>query len=195
MAWTAPTTRVTGELITSTIWNTDLVDNLLFLGNTHDHSGDAGDGAGVRRAQWKYPGAVVSGGVLNSRKFGFPAATLPDVELAAQVLFSFAVPATWQALQKLVLLVIPEGTGNLNRSTEYNIGKNGETPAFLSGTTKTVAVTNNQIFEDSLLGVGELQNSNLEKTDYVSVVYTRNVDAADTVNANVFAIGLLVEWT
>jgi len=28
MAWTAPTTRATGNLITASIWNTDIVDNL-----------------------------------------------------------------------------------------------------------------------------------------------------------------------
>lgn len=28
MAWTSPTTRATGELITASIWNTDLVNNL-----------------------------------------------------------------------------------------------------------------------------------------------------------------------
>lgn len=31
MAWTSPTTRTTGELITASIWNTDLTNNLLFL--------------------------------------------------------------------------------------------------------------------------------------------------------------------
>lgn len=31
MAWTAPTTRITGELVTASIWNTDIVDNLVFL--------------------------------------------------------------------------------------------------------------------------------------------------------------------
>jgi hypothetical protein len=31
MAWTAPTTRTTGELITAAIWNTDIVDNLNIL--------------------------------------------------------------------------------------------------------------------------------------------------------------------
>lgn len=31
MAWTAPTTRTTGTLITASIWNTDLVDNLSAL--------------------------------------------------------------------------------------------------------------------------------------------------------------------
>ena len=44
MAWTNPTLRTSGELITANIWNADLVDNLLFLGNTHDHSGGAGNG-------------------------------------------------------------------------------------------------------------------------------------------------------
>lgn len=31
MAWTVPTTRLTDDLITSSIWNTDVVDNLLWL--------------------------------------------------------------------------------------------------------------------------------------------------------------------
>jgi hypothetical protein len=31
MAWTSPTTRVTGEIITASKWNTDIVDNLLYL--------------------------------------------------------------------------------------------------------------------------------------------------------------------
>jgi len=31
MAWTTPTSRSTGTLITASIWNTDLVDNLILL--------------------------------------------------------------------------------------------------------------------------------------------------------------------
>lgn len=45
MAWTNPTLRTSGDLVSAAIWNTDAVDNLVFLGNSHDHSGDAGDGA------------------------------------------------------------------------------------------------------------------------------------------------------
>lgn len=37
MAWTTPTTRTTGTLITAAIWNTDLVDNIAYL------KGQAGD--------------------------------------------------------------------------------------------------------------------------------------------------------
>lgn len=32
MAWTTPTTRATGDLITAAIWNADLVNNILTLG-------------------------------------------------------------------------------------------------------------------------------------------------------------------
>ena len=38
MAWTAPTTQVTGFLVTAAVWNTDLVDNLTYL-NTEVTSG------------------------------------------------------------------------------------------------------------------------------------------------------------
>lgn len=31
MSWTAPTTRSTGDLITASIWNVDLTDNLAYL--------------------------------------------------------------------------------------------------------------------------------------------------------------------
>jgi hypothetical protein len=45
MAWTTPATRTTGTLITAALWNTAVVGNIRHLGVTHDHSGDAGDGA------------------------------------------------------------------------------------------------------------------------------------------------------
>jgi hypothetical protein len=34
MAWTVPTTRTTGELVTASIWNTDIVDNLNYIINS-----------------------------------------------------------------------------------------------------------------------------------------------------------------
>lgn len=40
MPWTAPTLRITGELITAAIWNTDLVSDLLLLKTAHDDSGN-----------------------------------------------------------------------------------------------------------------------------------------------------------
>lgn len=39
MSWTAPTLRSTGDLITASIYNTDLVNNLLFLKTPIDNNG------------------------------------------------------------------------------------------------------------------------------------------------------------
>lgn len=58
MAWTAPTTRTTGTLITAAIWNTDVVDNLTYLGNTHDHTTAAGAGGGAALAAAGIPSMV-----------------------------------------------------------------------------------------------------------------------------------------
>lgn len=40
MAWTPPTARTTGELITASVWNTDLRDNLMFLKTPLDNAGN-----------------------------------------------------------------------------------------------------------------------------------------------------------
>lgn len=45
MAWTAPTTRSTGELITASIWNTDLVDNLVMLKDPPSENYEADEGS------------------------------------------------------------------------------------------------------------------------------------------------------
>lgn len=45
MAWTNPSIRATGDVITSAIWNGDIINNLLFL-STHTHSGVDGQGSG-----------------------------------------------------------------------------------------------------------------------------------------------------
>ena len=50
MAWTPPTTRSTGELITEGIWNTDLVNNLQYLKDKLIQSGSyTGNGANDRQ--------------------------------------------------------------------------------------------------------------------------------------------------
>jgi len=45
MAWTTPATLTTNTHITAAVWNAQVTDNMVFLGNTHNHSGDAGDGS------------------------------------------------------------------------------------------------------------------------------------------------------
>jgi hypothetical protein len=50
MAWVAPSTKSTGLLVTAAIWNEQVTGNLAFLGDAHNHSGDAGDGATISTA-------------------------------------------------------------------------------------------------------------------------------------------------
>ena len=45
--WSAPEHLDTGDFISAATWNTYVVDNLLWFGTSHDHDGDAGDGADI----------------------------------------------------------------------------------------------------------------------------------------------------
>lgn len=71
MVWTAPTPRTTGELITASIWNTDLKDNLLLLKTSIANDGklDATGGTlrtpEIRNYVESRVGATIVGGVLN----------------------------------------------------------------------------------------------------------------------------------
>jgi hypothetical protein len=59
MAWTNPTTRTTDELITASIWNTDLVNNLSFLHDSNEVVGlrNTGGGGGLGE-RWYYLGTL-----------------------------------------------------------------------------------------------------------------------------------------
>jgi len=47
MAWTAPSTKSTGMLVTAAIWNEQVTNNMTFLGTSHKHGGAAGDGGNL----------------------------------------------------------------------------------------------------------------------------------------------------
>ena len=52
MAWTAPRTWVTGEVVTASVMNVHVRDNLLAL-STHFHdTGAGGEGDRLRYARW-----------------------------------------------------------------------------------------------------------------------------------------------
>lgn len=70
MAYTAPTTRSTGDLITASIWNTDLVDNIIYLK-------DEVDGAGPI-ASLTAAAAVTTDAETNLISFTLPGGTLGD---------------------------------------------------------------------------------------------------------------------
>ncbi len=58
-AWTTPRTWIVSEVPTAALFNTHVRDNFDFLGDVHDHSGDAGDG-----------GALGQGHVIAIQSFG-----------------------------------------------------------------------------------------------------------------------------
>lgn len=45
MGWSTPVTQTTNTPVTAAVWNAQITDNMTFLGNTHNHNGDAGDGS------------------------------------------------------------------------------------------------------------------------------------------------------
>jgi len=44
MTWTNPTLRTTGDIVAVATWNTEVVQDISYLGSLHAHSGNAGDG-------------------------------------------------------------------------------------------------------------------------------------------------------
>ena len=54
MTYTTPTTRVTGELITAAIWNTDIVDNLTYLlaRPATEHTANEGSNYTTNSSSW-----------------------------------------------------------------------------------------------------------------------------------------------
>ena len=52
MAWTAPRTWVVAEIVTASVMNTHVRDNLLALSQHVHDQGEAGDGARLRYFRW-----------------------------------------------------------------------------------------------------------------------------------------------
>ncbi len=85
MAWTFPSTRATGDLITAAIWNTDLVNNLRYLG-TDGGWQTVADGSmtnswvnGTPAFAYRIQGNVARlRGVVKSGGSGIAALTLPS---------------------------------------------------------------------------------------------------------------------
>lgn len=89
MAWTTPTTRATGDLITAAIWNTDVVNNLQFV---HDRYG-----------------------VIYAPAIGTAAHHVDGEWLTPRIAFvtpymNFAVPDDFSAIVSAEILVWPLGT-------------------------------------------------------------------------------------
>lgn len=199
MAWTAPTTRATSDLITASIWNTDLVDNISFLGVTHDHSGDSGDGGDVRRAIWVPPVHVTGTGSVHHSFVPGGAATdtIPAAEFADNqddvAYFSFSAPAKFQALDRAVMVLVAAATGNMVRSavsvhTADQVTVQSDTDSVAAG---AIAMTANVWEADDIIAVFTA----LAAQDYVGLAYKRDgTNGSDTIGAIVYCVGLLIEY-
>ena len=193
MAWTAPTQRTTGTLITAAIYNTDLVDNFTFLGVNHDHSGDAGDGGNLVRSQWVSPQYVSgTGAVLRDINVDLPAARLVNNQ-DDKVQFSFRLPTPSDAITKAVIVFMALATGNLYRATDVEFGAAGEAAGGASGASAALAVTANQYAEEDISSA--LSGQAVAAGDVVGVGWNRNAtNALDTAEGDVLVFGLLIEW-
>lgn len=67
MAWTAPTTRATGDLITASNWNTDLVENLKAVSRAYDLSTSELDLVSSAAETNIYTKAVAAGDMSTNR--------------------------------------------------------------------------------------------------------------------------------
>lgn len=197
MVYTAPTQRNTGDLITSDIWNTDLVDNIAFGGTTHDHSGDTGDGGDLIRGIMLSPGGVTgTSSVWPDLDDSSPAhlvATLADNETNLVYFQQFSFPTNFQALDKAVIVHYPRATGNLMRSLGSAYGADGQDQRVHIGSVglAAVAMVDNTLNEDDVsaaftsVAAGDHMTANMQRS---------GSDSLDTLNANHGVAGLYMEW-
>ena len=191
MAYTAPTQRNTGVLITSTIYNTDLIDNIDFLGTTHDHSGDTGDGGNLTRGMTIVPNGT-TGGTEGVTVDGYVGTTLPDSSTTS-VFFLLRIPANFQAADKLVVITNPQQSNNIVRTGTINYGASGQANNTHSDTITqaTVIHVDNQLDEDNIIGDWDSEAA----LDIVSVEYQRlGGNGSDTYTTTLQVIGLYFEW-
>jgi hypothetical protein len=106
MTWTEPTSRSTGDLITAAIWNQDVVGNTQYL---HDRV--------VRQWLMPYnPLSVVSDGDWSVYRVG----------AAYTAAFHFSVGDDFEALTRLVLLIIPDTSETIQFDLDSDYGAEGE---------------------------------------------------------------------
>ena len=174
MGWTNATTRSTGNLITASIWNTDLVDNMDFL-ETQDF---------YAPTTVRYTGAAF---VALAASGNYPAAILSGATQFA--LTSFHCPANFSAIVTSVLIVIPTSTqASANWDIESHYAANGEAynTHSESDTVTTYNVTAQQLFEVDVSGI----LSSLAADDYVGLKLLQST-ASHTVNV----IGFYMKYT
>src|SRR3990167_6645722 len=114
MAWTSPTTRTTGNLITAAIWNTDLVDNLTWLHDGHySVIYKTGDVVHNSTGNW----IQVTGFSLLAQTETFWSAGAPD---------GFTIPANMSGLYEFRFFVAFDANGTGARGCRANFNGGAE---------------------------------------------------------------------
>ncbi len=93
MAWTNPTTRSSGHVVTAAEWDTDIVDNLLAL-STHAHTGAAGDGASILIPDFGNDKRM-------SLLYGVPPGNVTGDQVVTEAL-NGSIAAAWDATNKFI---------------------------------------------------------------------------------------------
>ena len=126
--------------------------------------------------------------------YGYHPAKVVADAATQSIYFEFRIPPDFLRLQHLHVVIIPTGTGNIYWRLDTNYASHGENSLIHTGAKAYAvdAVTTPQMTE---LPDGSGSLPGLTKGDYVGVNFTRDAtNILDTVNADVYVVGLLVEY-
>jgi len=131
MAWPGTLAKqVLGTLIGVSHWD-DIIDAINFLGNTHDHSGDSGDGSSIANLTFTNPTgtnqALTDGATIN---WDADNGVIATVTLGGNR--TLANPTNLNNAGTLVLIVKQDGTGSRTLSYGANYKWPGGTAPTLS---------------------------------------------------------------
>jgi|SRR5215471_4069234 len=116
MVWTTPTARTTGELITASIWNTDVKDNLLLLKTSIANDGTLNATGGILRVPQLYNhvesfvGATISAGVLTLNLQYYNEFYVPLNQNITSFAFTNVPPTGGQFVTTCTLNLVGDGT-------------------------------------------------------------------------------------
>ncbi len=155
MAYVAPSTRSTGDLITAAIWNQDAVDNVIAVKAIAD---------GASEIYIPITQDDTGTGLTNKGDFpGGDGVTGADVSRV-----SFRCPDNFSSITTAVIMVIPEdtqGAANWDITSDYGAVGEAFTTHSESDAATTYNVTADQIFEVDVSGI----LTSLAAGDYVGL--------------------------
>lgn len=157
MAWTSPTTRITGELITAVIWNGDIVDDLLFL---HQR-------VVLHLQGWNHTTDATIEGI------GAWISPRSNDSQSQDTYFSMAIPSDFSSLTSLKVLLHPEDIATYNYDVEVSYAAEGEGANTHNATSTSQTFTTTVADEITLVDLSALVGS-LSADDFLAVKWSGN---------------------